>query len=280
MPAWVELQHGDNCRCVGPELAPWTHQFVVLLQRSAEVPDLPAVGSTASTVFSLEFAPPWLKTVDDRSEWWRVFLDDPGSRAGHDARQKLLESYWPLVKSIVGGLCRRLPTDGRSSLGMGMESSGGQSWREDLQQEGMLGLIAALDRFDPRRGINFAHFARLKIRGAVLDAVRRWWRTASADPAPNTHRHAVGRRPSVLPIATDCGQQHHFAAVEFDDFIGVLTVGLDSRQQAVTRLWLEQQMSISQIAAVLKLHISRVGQIRRGLVARWQADSRLQALLR
>ena len=274
MPARVELQHGDNCRCVGPELAPWTHQFVTLLQRSAEVPDLPAVGSTASPALALAFAPPPLKAVDERSEWWRVFLDAPDSHAGCCARQKLLESYWPLVKSIVGSLCRHWPIDGSAGLGMGMESSSGQLSREDLQQEGMLGLMTALDQFDPRRGINFAHFARLKIRGAALDAVRRWWRTTSAASAP-----APGHPPSAMPMALYYNRPYDFDAVEFADLMTVLTVGLDSRQQTVTRLWLEQQMSMAQIAAKLKLHISRVGQIRRGLIVRWQADPRLRALL-
>ncbi len=274
MPAWVELQHGDNCRSVGPELAPWAHQFMSLLQRSAEVPDLPAVGSTASPALALAFAPPPLKAVDERTEWWRVFLDAPDSRAGCHARQKLLESYWPLVKSIVRGLCRRWPIDGSAGLGMGMESSSGQLSREDLQQEGMLGLMTALDQFDPRRGINFAHFARLKIRGTVLDALRRWWRTASAVPAP-----APDHPPSAMPMALYYSRPHDFDAVEFADLMTVLTVGLDSRQQTVTRLWLEQQMSMAQIAAVLKLHVSRVDQIRRGLIVRWQADPRLRALL-
>ena len=280
MPTWVELPHGDNCRAIGPELAPWEHQFVALLQRASEVPDMPALGSSASPAFTLAFAAPLSPRADARGEWWRVFLDAPSSRAGRNARQKLLESYWPLVKSIVSDLCRRMSTDARSSLGMGMENLGGQPSREDLWQEGMLGLIAALDRFDPARGVNFAHFARLKIRGAVLDAVRRWWRLETAAPAPTPRRMGSDRRPSALPLGPACGPQPYFAAIEFDDLIAALTLGLDSRQQAVTRLWLQQQMSMAQIAAVLRLHISRIGQIRRGLLARWQADTRLRALLR
>ncbi len=280
MPAWVELEHGDNCRSIGPELAPWEQQFVTLLERAAEVPDMPAVGPTAALSFSRPLTAPLSKGADECNEWWRVFLHNPTSRAGRNARQKLLESYWPLVKSIVGGLCRRLPSDGRSSLGMGMENAGGQLWREDMQQEGMLGLISALDRFDPTRGVNFANFAKVKIRGAVLDALRRWWRTENAGPVQTSCRTASGRGPLVPPLASDCGQQHYFAAMEFDDLITVLTLGLDCRQQAVARLWLQEQMSMAQIAAVLKLHISRVGQIRRGLVARWQADPRVRSLLR
>ena len=44
---------------------------------------------------------------------------------------------------------------------------------EDLEAAGVVGLIQAIDRFVPERGIPFAGYAVLRIRGAILDEVRR-----------------------------------------------------------------------------------------------------------
>lgn len=43
---------------------------------------------------------------------------------------------------------------------------------EDLVAYGMEGLLEARERFDPERGVRFAHFAYYRIRGAILDGVR------------------------------------------------------------------------------------------------------------
>ena len=43
----------------------------------------------------------------------------------------------------------------------------------DLVQDGMLGLIDAANRFDEGRGIKFETFAERRVRGAMIDALRR-----------------------------------------------------------------------------------------------------------
>jgi RNA polymerase sigma factor FliA len=45
--------------------------------------------------------------------------------------------------------------------------------RDDLTPTGMIGLLHALRNFDADRGVNFLTFARLRIRGAVFDELRR-----------------------------------------------------------------------------------------------------------
>ncbi len=45
--------------------------------------------------------------------------------------------------------------------------------REDLFGAGMVGLLEAIQKFEPDRGIVFEAYARIRIRGAVLDALRR-----------------------------------------------------------------------------------------------------------
>jgi RNA polymerase sigma factor FliA len=45
--------------------------------------------------------------------------------------------------------------------------------RDDLEAAGIVGLIQAIDRFAPERGIPFEGYAAFRIRGAILDEVRR-----------------------------------------------------------------------------------------------------------
>ena len=72
--------------------------------------------------------------------------------------QELLEQYTPLVKRIAQHLLLRLP----SSVVL-----------DDLVQAGMIGLLEAAKRFDPGKGASFDTYAGIRIRGAIIDEVRR-----------------------------------------------------------------------------------------------------------
>ena len=66
--------------------------------------------------------------------------------------------YLPLVKSIVERLDVRIP----------------DCWdKEDMIGYGILGLLEAMGRFQPDKGIQFATFASKRIRGSILDALRK-----------------------------------------------------------------------------------------------------------
>ena len=80
-------------------------------------------------------------------------------RAGDvTARHALIERYLPLCRRIARAT-KVLPTAARGS--------------DDLEAAGVVGLIQAVDRFDPSRGIPFEGYAALRVRGAILDEVRR-----------------------------------------------------------------------------------------------------------
>ena len=74
-----------------------------------------------------------------------------------ETRDTLIAEYAPLVRFTVNRL--GIP---QTSL---LES-------EDLYSYGMIGLINAIDRFDPSRGVRFEAFATARIRGAVIDELR------------------------------------------------------------------------------------------------------------
>lgn len=76
---------------------------------------------------------------------------------GHD-REQLILDHLPLLHHIVGRLCFDVP---------------GRIERDDLLGWGMIGLIAAADSWDASRGLQFSTYAFPKIRGAILDELRR-----------------------------------------------------------------------------------------------------------
>ena len=88
---------------------------------------------------------------DQEAELWRAYRRG-GDRAG---RQRLIESYQPLVFKVV------------------MHMRPPEPLTMDLIQEGLVGLIEAVERFDPDRGVRFSTFATYRIRGRVLNALDR-----------------------------------------------------------------------------------------------------------
>ncbi|MEO5339446.1 MAG: FliA/WhiG family RNA polymerase sigma factor [Magnetococcus sp. MYC-9] len=72
-------------------------------------------------------------------------------------RDELILKHAPMVKYIASRIATRLP----QSVEM-----------DDLVQVGILGLIDAVSKFDPQRGIKFQTYADFRIRGAILDELR------------------------------------------------------------------------------------------------------------
>ena len=79
-------------------------------------------------------------------------------RPGSVLESQLVEKYVPLVKNVVGRLAMTLPphVDG-----------------EDLYSAGLTGLLSAVRQYNPNAGTSFETYARLRIRGAVFDELRR-----------------------------------------------------------------------------------------------------------
>jgi len=75
-----------------------------------------------------------------------------------DAENTLVEGYLPLVRTVVGRVAITLPA---------------HVCAEDLYSAGLVGLLQAVRSFSPGGGASFETFARFRIRGAVLDELRR-----------------------------------------------------------------------------------------------------------
>lgn len=84
---------------------------------------------------------------------------------------------------------------------------------EDLIHDGVVGLMEALNRFDPSKGIKFQTFAAVRIRGAILDALRSMdWasrgvrrRSREVHQAEEFLSHQLGRPPSAQEVSSAMG---------------------------------------------------------------------------
>src|SRR5262245_39799827 len=102
---------------------------------------------------------------------------------------------------FVEALARRMAATMPNSIDIG-----------DLVQDGVLGLIDAAHRFDEDRGIKFETFAERRVRGAMIDALRRdaWPRGVrrqrrELDAAREALRRELGHEPSMADLAARVG---------------------------------------------------------------------------
>ncbi len=93
-----------------------------------------------------------VKAVELR-DLWRRYKDQGDERA----RERLVVAYSPLVKFIAGRMASGLPSHVEEG---------------DLISYGLLGLIGAIERFDPAREIKFETFAVARVKGAIIDELR------------------------------------------------------------------------------------------------------------
>lgn len=91
--------------------------------------------------------------ADEKEQLWQKYIQDPDPQT----RERLLVKYLPLVKYVAGRMMTSLP----SSVEY-----------DDLVSAGVIGLIGALERFDPSQGVKFETFVMPRIRGAILDELR------------------------------------------------------------------------------------------------------------
>lgn len=111
--------------------------------------------------------------------------------------QQRIETSLPFVQALARRLAASMP----HSIDIA-----------DLVQDGMIGLIDAAHRFDESRGIKFETFAERRVRGAMIDALRRdaWPRgirrvRRELEAAREELRHQLGCEPSLSDLANHLG---------------------------------------------------------------------------
>jgi RNA polymerase sigma factor for flagellar operon FliA len=221
---------------------------------------------------------------EDLAQIWHEF------RQTHDPalRNRLVLQYAPLVKYVAGRLRTRMPDSVE---------------QDDLVSDGVLGLMDAIERFEPARGLSFQTFAVPRIRGAIIDGMR------SMDFVPRSvrdklrvvHRAQVsleqklGRTPEDTEVASEIGipvqqlrdlsRQANSNHANLDDFdladelsqaadhrveqgdvnASLMRVvdDLAERDQVIIALYYFEGLTLAEIGQVLGVTESRVSQVHR-----------------
>ncbi len=134
-----------------------------------------------------------VKEVELR-DLWRRYKEDGDATA----RERLVVAYSPMVKFVAGRLGAGLPSHVEDA---------------DLISYGLMGLIGAIERFEPERGIKFETFAMTRIRGAIIDELRSLdWvprsvraRAREIETAQAKLEHQLQRAPSEQELADKLG---------------------------------------------------------------------------
>ena len=216
------------------------------------------------------------------------FADTPTiPRTGEQA---ILTRYLPLVKRAACHL--------RSQVSACFD-------QEDMEQVGMMGLLEAWRRYGSEPDAQFESYAFKRIRGAMLDELRRLdWRPRQLRQQVHGHNQVqrelhnrLGRAPSEQELATalDCSvdEVRHLSyasqaealqsleewlenggkapTTESDDVDMAMTISkvlatLDKREQLLLALYYQQELNMKEIALVLGLTESRVCQLHKQCV--------------
>jgi len=135
-------------------------------------------------------------------------------------REAAIKQYLPLVKYVV----RR----------MALRNASGTIEIEDLISHGNVGLIQAIDRYDPSLGVRFETYALTRIRGAIIDAIRAVdglpravrLRSRQIEEARTTMMFELGRNPTETELRMATG----LTKVQYDETVkaaSLVTISLD-----------------------------------------------------
>jgi RNA polymerase sigma factor for flagellar operon FliA len=221
---------------------------------------------------------------EDLEQIWREFrlTADPA------LRNRLVLQYAPLVKYVAGRLRTRMPDTVE---------------QDDLVSDGVLGLMDAIERFEPARGLSFQTFAVPRIRGAIIDGMRAMDfvprsvrdKLRAVQRAHVTLEERLGRAPEDTEVARELGipvqqlrdltRQANSSHANLDDFdladelssaadhqleqgdvkASLMRVvdQLGERDQVIIALYYFEGLTLAEIGQVLGVTESRISQVHR-----------------
>lgn len=156
------------------------------------------------------------------NRYQRVF-DIDQRKVDEKLRQELVIKYAPLVKYIADRMSIRFPPN---------------IYKEEFISAGIVGLIDALDKFNSEMGIKFQTYAEHRIKGAILDELRKMdWIPRSIrkdihriEDAITAVKYRLGREPEDYEIAQEMG-------IDIDSYYK-----MSSKAQGITLVSLDKVM--------------------------------------
>ena len=141
---------------------------------------------------------------NQRKLWRRYSRSRPGGRM----ENSLVEEYIPLVKTVVGRLAMTLPSHVNP---------------DDLYSAGLVGLLNAMRRFKPDSGTSFETYARVRIRGAVFDELRRldWVPRSVHEKAKKIEKtmQELTQRTGAIPSDAEMAKALGISAGDYEELL-------------------------------------------------------------
>lgn len=128
------------------------------------------------------------------------------NKINDDQREELIRSYLPLVKRVVHRLAGRLPSEVDI---------------KEMLNSGIIGLVDALEKYDPKHETNFSTYAQFRIRGTILDSFR------VQDWVPRSLRHKAHKLESTYHKL----EQKNGRAVDEHEVAKAMGVDLETLQR-------------------------------------------------
>ena len=170
-----------------------------------------------------------LKAIELK-DLWRRYKDDGDKRA----RERLVLAYSPLVKYVAGRMSTGLPSHVEEA---------------DLISYGLLGLISAIERFEPEREIRFETFAVTRIKGSIIDELRSLdWVPRSVRAKAREIEQCNAKLEHKLQRAPTDAEMSEALGVSQEEFQESLVKIANSSVVALDELWTVSDSSGDQVS--------------------------------
>ncbi|WP_243386885.1 FliA/WhiG family RNA polymerase sigma factor [Bacillus kexueae] len=156
-------------------------------------------------------------TLNDEKQYWQKWIEC----RDRQACDMLIKKYMPLVRYHVG----------RISVGLPKNVD-----KEDLMSLGMFGLYDALEKYDPDRDLKFDTYATFRIRGAILDGLRK------EDWLPRSSREKTKK----IEVAIERLEQKYLRNVTPEEIAEEVGMSKEEVLQAVNENYFSNILSIDE----------------------------------
>jgi len=170
--------------------------------------------------------------TEDTKSLWREFTNT----RDRGVRDRLILTYAPLVKFVAGRLGSGLPAHVDEG---------------DLVSYGLLGLIGAIERYEPDRDVKFETYAISRIRGAIIDELRAMdWVPRSVRARARDIERAIAALEAKLHRAPSDEEISEKLGITTDELDESLTDISRSSIAALDELWTVSSGSGDQVALI------------------------------
>jgi RNA polymerase sigma factor for flagellar operon FliA len=184
--------------------------------------------------------------IGEEQLWWKNWINCRDPQAG----DLLVKKYIPLVSYHVQRISVNLP----KSVS-----------RDDIRSLGMMGLFDALERFDPGRDFKFDTYASFRIRGAILDGLRKEdWLPRSAREKSKKMEAAIEKleqklmrnvTPIEIAAELNISEDDVYTALNENFFANVLSMDehpQDQEDKEATKFYIKDDSAVLPENHVLK----------------------------